>query len=187
MIKIECSRLYIRDHLLEDLPGYHRIMSDKEAMFFLPDLLSETLEESRLSLKISIEESYRGDDRTKYFWGIFLKDDTYIGEIGYTVNSIDDQRYKCVHLGYFIHQDHWNKGYVSEAVAAVINFAFTSNNVIKIETGCLCNNQYSERIMVKNGFQRESYKKQNQWLECKWYDRVEYGLLRDQYLQIDQG
>jgi len=41
-------------------------------------------------------------------------------------------------------------GYVSEVVKNVIDYAFTSNNVIKKETGYLCDNQYSERIMIKS-------------------------------------
>ena len=183
MIRIETQRLIIRDHILEDLPSYHRLMSDQESMFFLPDLFSTSLEESRRTLDIAIDETNMDDDRARYFWGIFLKDKTYLGEIGYTVSSVDDLGNKNVQLGYFIQKDHWNHGYVSEAVTAVIDYAFDFDKVIKIETGCLCDNLYSERIMIKLGFQKEASKKQHQWLNGKWYDRVEYGLSCEQYNQ----
>jgi len=178
------DRIYIQSHKEQDLLNYHKLMSDKESMFFLPDLLCNTIEESKKSLAIAINEASFGEKRMKYFWGIFLKDGTYLGEIGYTVVSIDHLNNKCVNLGYFIYKDYWNKGYVSEAVKEVLHFAFNIDNVVKIETGCLIDNVYSERIMIKLGFNKESHKKKSRWLNGKWIDRVEYGFTKEQYLFI---
>lgn len=179
-MQIVSKRIIIRDHVQKDINLYHRLFSDERSMYFLQDIKTETISDSQKSLDIAIAETKKIDDRVNYFWGIFLKDGTYIGEIGYTVISFDNNK-KNVHLGYFIHSDYWNKGYVSEAVEAVIDFAFNKNNVIKIETGCLTDNLYSEKIMLKNKFVLESYKRKHQWIKDRWYDRVEYGLLNPQY------
>lgn len=182
-MKLTGKRIIIREHKEEDLEFYHYLMSDPESMFYLQDLKTSNLDESRISLNIAIEEAKKGSDRTKYFWGIFLTDETYIGEIGYTLSSMDDNGSKCVNLGYFIHRDYWNNGYVSEALKLVIDYAFKIDSVIKIETGCLTGNKYSERLMQKTGFIREAYKRNHQFMSGKWYDRVEYSLFKEDFLK----
>jgi ribosomal-protein-alanine N-acetyltransferase len=180
-MKIETNRLMIRDHRMEDLEGYFGLLSDKQSMFFLPDIYCASIEEAHRSLEDAIIQSKLERGRERYFFGIFLLDGTYLGEIGYTVFAQDDQGCKLVQLGYFISKEFWNQGFVSEAVLAIIDYAFHSGDVIKIETGCLLANRYSEKIMLKFGFTREAFKKNHQWLEGKWYDRVEYGLLIENY------
>jgi len=50
-------------------------------------------------------------------------------------------------MGYFIKQNLWNKGYTTEALKKVIEFAFPENNVYRIHTGCVKENIFSEKIM----------------------------------------
>ncbi len=177
MIEISTERLFIRDHKPEDIREYHRLISDPEVMFFLPDLLSTSLLFSQKSLDEAITESAMGKERTKYFFAIFLKTGEYVGEIGYTVTSKDRENGKSVHLGYFSLKVYWGKGIMSEAVKAVVDYAFGRGNVVKVETGCLAGNKGSEKVMIKAGFIREAYKKSHQFLGGKWMDRVEYGLV----------
>jgi [ribosomal protein S5]-alanine N-acetyltransferase len=177
-IEILSERLVIRDHIIEDILEYHELISDKNNMFFIQDLMSHSIEETKNILQKIIDDS-NNYDRKKYFWGVFLKDKTYIGEIGYTVASTDNTGKSRVNLGYFIKKDFWNQGFTSEALKAVIDFAFNKNEVQKIELGCLVDNIASEKVMVKCGFKREAYKINHTWLNNKWMDRVEYGMLRD--------
>lgn len=182
MIFLETERLYIRDHKLIDLEPYHRLLRDNVSMKFLPDIKSNSLEESKVSLNVAIDEATKKESRTMYFLGIFLKDNTYVGEIGYTLIDTDSRGLKRVHLGYFIHREFWNRGIVSEALAIVLDFAFTSDSVGKVETGCLTENIYSERLMIKNGFSKENFIGHHTELDGVFYDRVEYSLTHDQYL-----
>jgi ribosomal-protein-alanine N-acetyltransferase len=179
MIRIETERLVIRDHVMDDIEPLHNLLSDEESMYYLPDICTDSLEESKINLIESINESQKGPARIKYFFGIFDKAENYIGEIGYTVFCVDPDGYKNVHLGYFIHKLHWEKGYATEAVKAVIDYAFTRNKVRKIETGCLTDNTASEKIMIKCGFTEEARKIEHTFLNGKWRTRVEYGLLNN--------
>jgi ribosomal-protein-alanine N-acetyltransferase len=60
----------------------------------------------------------------------------YIGEIGYTVKK-NRPFGKIVDLGYFTKEKYWHKGYTTEAVKRIIEYAFKENHVYKITTGCL--------------------------------------------------
>lgn len=58
-----------------------------------------------------------------------------IGEIGYTVTE-ETPVGKLVHAGYFSRKRFWGRGYMSEAFAEVLRFAFEENRVFRLTTGC---------------------------------------------------
>ncbi len=181
MVKIKTKRLTIRDHIPEDLESLHNLLSDEEVMYYLPEIKTNTIEESKSDLDQAIIEAKKGKDRLKYYFAILDKNNNYIGEIGYSVINSSPGGDKNIHLGYFIHKKCWGKGITTEAVRAIIEYAFLSGNVHKIETGCLRDNIASEKIMIKCGFTREAEKKDYLFLDGKWRDRVEYGLLKKEY------
>lgn len=119
----------------------------------------------------------KNDNKTMYY----LKE-TYkqVGSIGYTVMN-DTPFGKLVHLGYFTYPEFWNKGYVTESLKKILEFAFTENNVYRIKTGCLRENKGSERVMQKCGMIKEADKKEYEYHDGKMKDRVEYRLLKREW------
>ena len=181
MIRLETERLVIRDHVLEDLIPMHTLVSDADTMKFMPDIKTDTLEQTRQNLETAIRESVRGEDRGKYFFAVTDKNGIYIGDIGYTVYSRDPDGGKNGHLGYFILKKYWGKGITSEAVRAVLRFAFTEGGILKMETGCARGNTASEAVMVKCGFIKEADKIRHEWIGGSWRDRVEYRMLKEEW------
>ena len=180
MIKIFTERLIIRDYLIEDLTEYHELLSDEISMKYLPRIKTKTLEESKNNLLNSIKEM-NSKNRRLYFFRIEKKDTKeYIGEIGYTVEK-ETPVGKVVSLGYFIKKNHWGKGYTTEALKRIIEFAFLENNVYRISTGCLKENKGSERVMQKCGMIKEGELKEYQLHENKLKDRVLYRLLKTEW------
>jgi ribosomal-protein-alanine N-acetyltransferase len=183
MIKLFTDRLIIRDHIIEDLETHHELISDKNVMRYLLDIKTNTIEESKENLLYVIKEA-ETKDRKLYGFRIENKmTEEYIGQIGYTV--IENTPYgKLVHIGYFIKENQWNKGYITEALKRIIKFAFTENNVYRIHTGCHKENIGSEKIMQKCGFVKEAEFKEYVLHEGKLKDRVEYRLLKHEWEQL---
>lgn len=180
MIYLETERLIIRDYVENDLYNQHKLFSDKIGMKYLPDLYISTIEEAKHELDMAIDEASKAN-RIKYFFAIILKEDhSFIGDAGYTVRQISNAG-KVVNLGYFILKEHWGKGYTPEAVEKIIEFAFSKDNVIKIETGCLKENVRSEKIMLKCGMKKEGEIKRHQLYEGQLMDRLIYGLLKEEW------
>jgi RimJ/RimL family protein N-acetyltransferase len=183
-INLETERLILRDHTIEDFNSHHSLLSDENIMYYLQDIKTTTLEESKLNLLNAIEDIC-SNNRTKYFFRIENKvTNEHIGEIGYTVTDFTPVG-KLVHLGYFTYQRHWNKGYVTEAVKEVIRFAFEDNDVFRISTGCIKDNLGSERVMQKCGMTKEAEFKMNEWHDGKMKDRVLYRLLKNEWMSSD--
>lgn len=180
MVSIETERLLIRDHIETDISSLHKFISDEKAMYYLPEIKTNTLDESKENLYEAVKEAQL-ENRTKYFFAITLKESSeYVGEIGYTV-IIDSASGKVVNLGYFILKDFWGRGFVTEAAKAVIDYAFKQGDIVKIETGCVKENFGSEKVMKKAGMIKEADLKKHVLLHSELRDRVEYRLLKEEW------
>jgi len=181
VIRLETKQLIIRDPLLSDFDDWHRLLSDEKTMYYLQDIMTRSIEESHRNLEAAVNEA-NSANRTKYFLAIEDKDTgSFIGTTGYTVNKTTPIG-NLVGLGYFILPEYHNRGYMTEAVNEVIRFAFEDNDVCRINTGCLTENRASERVMQKCGFIKEAEYKSYTWHDGRMKNRVEYRLLKDEWM-----
>lgn len=116
-----------------------------------------------------------------YNWAIVLKKDAkLIGSI--SVVNIDDINERC-EVGYCMAKDHWNQGVMTEALQAVIKFAFLKVNFNRIQATHYIENPASGRVMAKAGMKYEGrlrqYLKDNQghFVDCDVY-----AILRNEFL-----
>ena len=180
-IYLSSDRMVIRDHQMDDLESHHTLLSDAGAMHYLQDIQTNTLAESEANLAFSMREIGH-TDRTHVFLRMEEKDTgLHIGEIGYTVSAFTPMG-KLADLGYFTYTHCWNMGYTSEAVRALLHFAFMQDGVYRMSAGCLKENISSERVMQKCGFIKEAEFKQYTWHDGRLKDRVVYRLLREEWL-----
>lgn len=179
-IRLTTSRLVLRDHVWEDLETHHALFSDPKAMYYLPDLMTRSLEESRANLRAAIEPI--GAPHRKFvFLRLELRDTgEHVGEAGYTVTE-DTPAGRLAGLGYFLRPRFWGQGYCPEAVEALLRYAFTQDHVCRVSCGCLKENTRSERVMIKCGFVKEAEHREAQWHNGVFKDRLEYRLLREEW------
>ncbi len=66
----------------------------------------------------------------------------------------EEKKYTGV-LGYWLGEEHWGKGMISEAVNLVTNYAFTELGLERVEASVFEYNPASMRVLEKNGFEKE--------------------------------
>jgi len=180
MIHLKTERLVIRDFLPKDINDWHRLSSDPETMYFLQDVMTRSLEESRRNMEMAVSEA-QNPNRTKYFFAIeHGETGTFIGTIGYTVTETTPAG-KLAGAGYWMLPEYHGQGYMTEALREVIRFGFQDDNVFRFHTGCLAENRASERVMQKCGFVKEAQRKSCAWHDGRMKDRVEYRLLKAEW------
>ena len=185
MINLYTNRLIIRDPLPSDIDGWHRLLSDPKVMYYLPDIMTFSLAESRENLEIAISEAQK-PNRTKYFFAIEDKETgAFIGTVGYTVTRTTPAG-KAIGVGYFILPEYHRQGIMTEALLEVIRFAFDDGGAHRIETGCITENRASERVMQKCGLIKEAERKEYVWHDGRLKDRVEYRLTMDEWLALSK-
>lgn len=183
MVNLETERLIIRDNINDDLNEIYKLMSDKEVYKYDKDFFAGSLEDAKNKLMISIEEA-RKKKRKKFWFAIIEKESKkYVGQVGVTVisNQINNG---LGQLAYFIKKKYWGRGYTTEAVRKVIDYAFKVIKLHKIITGCLTENIASEKVMKKCNMIKEAELIEHVWHDNKWKDRVEYRLLRAEWEKI---
>ena len=166
-----------------DIDDWHRLLSDPKAMYYLPEIITRSFDESRKNLEIAVMGSQL-PNRTKYFFTIEHRDTgAFIGTVGYTVTR-GTPLGKFAGVGYFILPKYHGQGYMTEALGEVVRFAFEDDGMYRLSTGCLTENHASERVMQKCGFIKEAEFKSHTWHDGRVKDRVEYRLLRDEWLSM---
>ena len=78
---------------------------------------------------------------------ITLRDKTVIGACGIVLQEAGPE------LGYWLGVAHWGQGYATEALHAVIDYAFTDLAHESLQAGARVTNPASRRVLEKCGFQ----------------------------------
>ncbi len=78
---------------------------------------------------------------------VTLRDKTVIGACGIVLQEAVPE------LGYWLGVEHWGKGYATEALHAVIDYAFTDLAHEALQAGARVTNPASRRVLEKCGFQ----------------------------------
>lgn len=78
---------------------------------------------------------------------ITLRDGTVIGACGLTLQD------ETPELGYWLGVPYWGKGYATEAVHALIDYAFADLGHTALQAGARVTNPASRRVLEKCGFQ----------------------------------
>ncbi len=76
-------------------------------------------------------------------------------------------------LGYWVGKAHAGRGYMSEAIPAVVEFAF-AEDITRVEAACLPDNMPSRRVLEKAGFTCEGIASGYLQIAGRWRDHALY-------------
>ncbi len=155
--EIRTERLVLRQFRENDLDDvYENYGSDPLVNRWISFAPYADRESAARFLQMHIE-NYQNDPDF-YGWAVTL-DDTVIGSIG--LFHIDEDS-DSMEIGYSIGSRWWSKGYATEAVSAVINYAFEKIEVHRIYATHHIENTASGRVMEKSGMSFEGIMKDAQ-------------------------
>lgn len=132
-----------------------------------------TIEYQINSIKSSMEKMEQ--DR-EYVFGIFLiSTDDLIGIIGLT-EVVRGPLQSCW-LGYSLDKAYNGRGYTTEAVRLVVDYAFQVLKLHRIEAGVMPHNRGSIRVLEKAGFEKEGLSRKNVLINGKWEDHLHFAIV----------
>ncbi|MEG1781643.1 MAG: GNAT family N-acetyltransferase [Oscillospiraceae bacterium] len=146
------------------------ILADTEPV--RPDIFY-TKNGQRKLLRLDYKDAMRGEEFRYY---LTLKGSkNIIGTV--CLSSILFGSVKSCFLSYKIDGDYRNQGLCSEAVEEIINFAFKTLQLHRIEVYVMPKNSKSLKIMDKFHFSQEGLSKQCLEVNGRWEDHYRYALL----------
>lgn len=104
---------------------------------------------------------------------------------GKVVGSIGIFRQANIHrqtaeLGYYIAEEYWGKGMMTEAVKQICEYVFSQSDIIRIYAEPFAYNAGSCRVLEKAGFQYEGTLRRNAVKNGKIIDMKMYSLLKEE-------
>ena len=83
-------------------------------------------------------------------------------------------------LGYYIAEEYWGKGIMTEAVKQICEYVFANSDIIRIYAEPFAYNIASCRVLEKAGFQYEGTLRNNAVKNSKVIDMKMYSLLKEE-------
>ncbi|MFD1031635.1 GNAT family N-acetyltransferase [Metaplanococcus flavidus] len=107
----------------------------------------------------------------EYNFGIFEND---TGKLVGTINLFRIFRgpLQSAMIGYAVDRNYNGKGYATEAIRLMVEYAFKELGLHRIEAGVMPHNAPSLRVLEKAGFEREGIARKNVQINGKWQDHV---------------
>ena len=96
--------------------------------------------------------------------GVFLKDDVYC---------------KSAELGYWLAEDFWGKGIMTQAIKQICALAFEAFDIVRIFAEPFADNRASIAVLEKCGFSREGRLTKSVWKNNKFHDSFIYALIKE--------
>lgn len=91
------------------------------------------------------------------------------------------------YLGYWMSSDTQGRGYVTEALAAVLDFGFGPAGLHRVQAAIMPRNARSLRVIEKLGFRKEGYAERYLQIAGKWEDHEIYARTREEHVPGDAG
>jgi RimJ/RimL family protein N-acetyltransferase len=111
----------------------------------------------------SKEDKHR--EENEVYWYIYHKDHPLeqIGSISLFQFTNTDAKIASAMLGYTIHEGHRGKGYMSEALGAILEFAFEKLGLQRVEARVRTTNDASRSVVQRAGFKVMGVVRQGKW------------------------
>lgn len=176
-MKLETSRLILRDYEHDDMKYVHEYSSNPEVVKYMlwgPN----TKEETREFIKQAIATKEQ-EPRRNYEFGVVLKETgRFIGGCGIRIEEKNGE------LGYCFNPNYWGRGYASEASKELLNYGFITLKLHRIYATCRPSNIGSARVLEKIGMKREGHLREHIWSKHTFHDSYLHSILFHEFQGI---
>lgn len=171
---LETERLILREHAITDANDLFNMRTNEEVMRYIDRERPQTIQDIETFINTFNDDFKQGKHIA---WVMTLKEspNVMIGSIGYWRTNLANHR---AEIGYMLLPEYWRKGFVSEALAKTIAFGFEQIQLHSIQANINPGNDASRQILLKHGFVKEAYFREDYYFNGKFLDSEIYSLLK---------
>lgn len=170
---LQTERLVLRAHTITDAQALFTLRTHADVKRYINKENPKNILETEARIRLVHEGFSNG---SSIAWVIALKEkpNEMIGEMGYYRTDLANYR---AEVGYMLHPNFWRKGLVSEALRVVISLGFNEIKLHSISATINPGNNASRQVLLKHGFEKEAYFKEDYYFQGEFLDTEIYGLL----------
>lgn len=170
--ELKTERLVLRKPRPDDADALFRLRSDPRVMQYFGRALMQSTEEA---LQFIEQTRTMFDNNEGVQWAISPSGEAQmIGTI--TIWKIDKTNHRG-EIGYMLDPQFQGKGLMTEALKAIVHYAFETLHLHSLEANVNPDNMDSIKLLERNGFVREAYFRENFYFDGKFEDSAIYSLL----------
>ena len=157
---------------------------DSEFVRLADNLPRQVLSQKKLKERRE-EDLEKGSRPDRYVFSVrTLAEDKLIGFLSLRVNLIHSDAWVGLGIG---ERDFWSKGYGTDMMKLCLRYAFLELGIQRVSLGLHAYNTRALRSYEKSGFRLEGRTRQDVFREGQHTDTLWMGILRDEWLQIQNG
>jgi len=173
---IPAGRVRLRPLADADVPALFAVFSDEQVMRYWSTPPMRDVAEAQALLD-DIRASFQ--QRALFQWGVARREDDRV--IGTCTLFNLDRRNGRAELGYALARDCWGQGLMSDALVALVAYAFGPLDLRRLEADVDPRNAASIRIVERLGFVREGLLRERWHVGGEVQDSLILGLLRREW------
>lgn len=164
---------YLREQTLEDTPAFFEYYSDPIVGEHILASNPRTLTEASQELLYCRNLFYR---KQGIFWSLCKKsDNTMVGCIGLYLNN----HHHRAELSYDLSRQFWRQGIMSRAINTVLQFAFHTAEIERMEAVTALKNLPSQSLLKKTGFIHEGMMRKYRFYDNRMHDVEMFGMTKE--------
>lgn len=170
------DRLTLRPMRMEDAEAITRWVSDRrvaEMTTLIPHPYTLADATEWLERLVTYDENH-----VDQIFAITLRES---GELIGCIGLHGDETAPWAEFGYWLGAPFWGNGYATEALSEILRFGFEDRNLRRIEAYHFAHNPASGRVMQKAGLVHEGKQKLRGRRNSQLFDRVNYGLIDEDW------
>lgn len=176
MAKLFTERLILRPPEVTDIPAIVKYANNKTIADFTLNIPYPYSQEDAVHFLSNVLQHIKTGKQSTF--AILLKDNPeVIGFIGLKT----EPKHKHAEMGYWIGEPFWNKGYITEAIGALLAHGFNDLGLHKIFAHHMQDNPGSGKVMIKNGMKQEGVLKEHIFKNGRFQTMILYGILESDY------
>jgi RimJ/RimL family protein N-acetyltransferase len=169
---IDAPRLRLRQLAEADVDDLFGIFSDEKMMrYWSSKPMKDRAEAQQLLARVQRQFG----EKTGFQWGVERKEDRRL--LGTCTLFHVHPGNRCAEVGYALQSEHWRRGYMGEALRALLDYAFGPMNLRRLEADVDPRNAASLALLARLGFQHEGLLRERWDVEGDIQDSSFLGLL----------
>lgn len=175
---LQTPRLRLRPFTPADAADVHRLVGDREVAHTtanIPHPYPEGAAEAWIASHAAGLASGRAI--------VYAITDRESGALWGAIGMMLAPEHQRAELGYWIARAEWGKGLATEALRAVLEFAFTTLALERVDATFMTRNPASGRVMAKAGMRHEGLHRRFYKRDGRFEDIIRYAIMREEWGQ----
>lgn len=159
------------DYLVRNLDFHRRWSPLQPESWYEREAIAERMDRT--------EKRWAAGEEYRFWYALREVPERMIGHA--TLSNVVRGVFQSCHLGYSQDQEACGKGYMNEALQAVLNFAFTEADLHRVEANVVPANKASLAVLTRLGFRQEGEAKRYLKINGDWEDHLRFAMLKEEF------